>query len=120
MRQGSDIVSAMAMLSAEKDAVISMKVSSIIPDFLFSSDKENHAAPFFEDSKIFSGTTRSQDYPILYYPNGAIYLGWVSAYKEHESFYTKNFAVFPMPESRSVDIDTKEDFLLAQALLSLI
>jgi len=28
-------------------------------------------------------------------------------------------AIFPMPESRSVDIDTKEDFLLAAALLSL-
>lgn len=114
LRTGSDIKSAMALLSTDTDAVISMQECPCIPDFIFQADDNNKAIAHMEESKVFSGVTRSQDYPSLYYPNGAIYLGWTKVYKEKVSFYTKNFKVYSMPIKRSIDIDTKDDFTVAE------
>lgn len=114
LRTGKDIAEAMALLTTDCDAVVSMQECPCVPDFIFQIDGENKAHAHMEESKVFSGVTRSQDYPSLFYPNGAIYLGWTETYKKTVSFYTKNFKIYPMPVARSIDIDTKEDFTVAQ------
>ena len=47
--------------------------------------------------------------------NGAIYAAETSYFKKTRSFFTKKTLIFPMPASRSVDIDTFEDFNMAKS-----
>jgi len=45
--------------------------------------------------------------------NGAIYMAKTSYFKKTKTFFTKKTIIFPMSKSKSVDIDSKEDFQLA-------
>lgn len=68
---------------------------------------------------IFDDTIANrQDLKISYYPNGAIYVFRTSVIKERK-YYTKKSYAYVMPRSRSIDIDTLEDFQYAEFLLSL-
>ena len=51
-----------------------------------------------------------------YYPNGAIYVFRTAVVRAGKYYTDKSFA-YVMPRSRSVDIDTLEDFLYAEFLL---
>ena len=48
--------------------------------------------------------------------NGAIYLVDVIFFKRKKIFYNKKTIFYRMPKSRSLDIDTKEDFQLAKKI----
>lgn len=68
---------------------------------------------------IFDDTIANrQDLKTSYYPNGAIYVFRTSVIKERK-YYTKKSYAYVMPRSRSIDIDTLEDFQYAEFLLSL-
>lgn len=57
-----------------------------------------------------------QELKPTYYPNGAIYIFKASLLQEGKYFSDKSFA-YLMPRSRSVDIDTIDDFHLAEFLM---
>ena len=62
--------------------------------------------------------TRSQDLPISYRLNGAIYLSKVSRfYEEKTLFLSSNIYAYIMDSQSSVDIDHELDFLLAETIL---
>lgn len=62
---------------------------------------------------------RSQDYPPTYTLNGAIYWIKLDHFKKHQSLITKQGSIgYKMPTNRSIDIDTLEDFVVAEALMS--
>jgi CMP-N,N'-diacetyllegionaminic acid synthase len=58
-----------------------------------------------------------QDLPLFYRINGAIYLAYVEYLKKNGSFLGKKTYAQIMPPERSVDIDSKFDFLFAEFLL---
>ncbi|MDX2481474.1 MAG: acylneuraminate cytidylyltransferase family protein [Desulfuromusa sp.] len=60
-----------------------------------------------------------QDLPKFYRLNGAIYLAQVTELKKNRSFYGPKTFAYLMPTERSVDIDLIQDFLLAEAYLTL-
>lgn len=67
--------------------------------------------------KEFQGQ-RSQDLPVQYRLNGAIYAFKTEFIKDHGGIqYMDSVYAFEMPASRSVDIDHESDFLVAEALL---
>ena len=53
-----------------------------------------------------------------YLPNGAIYISKVNTYREKRTFYHRNSIAYIMPKSRSIDIDDKLDFKIAEFLLN--
>lgn len=53
----------------------------------------------------------------FYRLNGAIYIAKVKYIKKERSFFGKGTYAYVMPEINSVDIDTGEDFILAEALM---
>jgi CMP-N,N'-diacetyllegionaminic acid synthase len=58
---------------------------------------------------------RSQDLPVYYRLNGAIYICDVGLLKDKQTFLPpKSCSAFIMPQEDSVDIDTKDDFIRAQ------
>ncbi|MBE0471256.1 MAG: acylneuraminate cytidylyltransferase family protein [Methyloprofundus sp.] len=113
-----DIHAAMQLLTPDIDAVVSMKQSPCVPDFIFEMDEQGQAIPMIADTRLFKGVTRRQSYKPMYYPNGAIYIGWIDAFKRNRGFYSNNMKIFSMPEFRSVDIDTREDLVYAEAVFN--
>ena len=61
---------------------------------------------------------RSQDYPKLYRPNGAIYLIRVSVYREFRSLYPAGrVCAYEMNKIESIDVDDKDDLLLVRSIM---
>jgi CMP-N,N'-diacetyllegionaminic acid synthase len=62
--------------------------------------------------------TRRQGLPVVYVPNGAVYVVRVPWFLEHGLFLGQDSVGHVMPAERSVDIDTLLDFRLAEAMLA--
>jgi CMP-N-acetylneuraminic acid synthetase len=70
----------------------------------------------FLDDKY--NNARSQDLPIYYRINGAFYMSKTQSVLENETFFVKkNIYAYLMSQEDSVDIDTKLDFIVAEAIL---
>ncbi|MGV7930885.1 MAG: cytidylyltransferase domain-containing protein [Spirochaetota bacterium] len=115
LRKVSDIDSAIKFLFEKKaDAVVSVCEAdhsplrcNILPDSLsmenFISDKHRGK--------------RSQDLPVFYRINGAIYIAKTDRLILEGSFlFKKNVFAYIMPRERSIDIDTEVDFKIAEIL----
>ena len=63
--------------------------------------------------------SRSQDLPTFYRINGAFYMSKVESVLKNETFFVKeNIFAFLMSQEHSVDIDTKLNFVVAEAVLN--
>ncbi|MET1412998.1 acylneuraminate cytidylyltransferase family protein [Roseibium sp. HPY-6] len=73
--------------------------------------------PTVPDSPLLSGDTRSQDQREAHHPNGAVYIRRGSDFQDASvtSFFV-DAVPYPMPRIRSVDIDTKTDFAIAELI----
>jgi len=54
----------------------------------------------------------------LFIPNGAIYCSKIEFYNKNQSFYGNHTIPYIMDDISSIDIDTKEDFLIAELLVN--
>jgi len=62
---------------------------------------------------------RSQDLPVFYRINGAFYMSRVASLLQKKTFFVeKDIYAYIMPQEHSVDIDTKLDFIIAEAVFS--
>lgn len=59
-----------------------------------------------------------QDYDPIFLPNGSIYVLNVEALRRTRNYYGPRTFGYLMPSERAVDIDSKTDFLTAEALLT--
>jgi len=60
---------------------------------------------------------RRQDLPLVYMPNGAIYIVSIESFKKVNSFLTSKTVNYIMPEDRSIDIDSQDDLIEIQKIL---
>jgi len=93
--------------------VISVSESRHPPYWAFNVEG-NYLKPLF-DQKY--SEMRRQDLPKTYFPNGAIYIAKTKKFEECASFCLPQTIPYIMPAETSVDIDTKADLMLAEALL---
>ena len=99
------------LLARSSDAVISV-CESEYPPHLCSTLPNDKSMKHFIDPSIKN--KRSQDFPIQYRINGAIYVGSIEKFKNENSFFlSENCHAYIMNQNISVDIDTKNDFDLA-------
>lgn len=68
---------------------------------------------------LFEGKTlvRSQDLPEVYCPTGAIWWAKAAVLRREKTFHIAERTGWEMPWQRAVDIDTEDDWRLAQLLL---
>lgn len=70
----------------------------------------------FLDDKY--NNSRSQDLPTYYRLNGAFYMSDVESVLQNNTFFIKkNIYAYLMSQEHSVDIDTKLDFIVAEAIM---
>lgn len=60
---------------------------------------------------------RRQDLPVVYFPNGAIYVSSPDVLKKYKSFFCSKTIPYIMPPERSVDIDNEIHFMLSELLI---
>ena len=116
MRNAEDVDAAIALLrDSGADSVVSVQPVTEFPQWMKKMDGEGRVSPLFEDLEI---TSARQDLEKSYLLNGAIYLSTAASLKKHGSFYGGDTRGYLMPEDRSIDIDTLNDFLMAEALIT--
>jgi N-acylneuraminate cytidylyltransferase len=71
--------------------------------------------PLFEDAL----TQRSQDLPPLYCPTGAVWWAEAETLRRHRTYHIPGRTGWEMPWDHGVDIDTEEDWLVADVLFRL-
>lgn len=79
-------------------------------------DESLHFKPFF--AKEFH--TRSQDLPPLFCPTGALWWARAEALRDAKSFYTGQETGWEIPWQHGLDIDTLEDWSMAEMLFPYI
>ncbi len=93
------------------DMVVSVKKSKESPYFtLFEEDKTGILKKIIPNSTYLN----RQECPPVYVYNGSMYLVNVSKFLQKSNFNFENIIKYEMPESRSVDIDTQIDWILAE------
>lgn len=77
------------------------------------SDAQHKLESLFPQMK----TTRSQDLPALFCPTGAIWWASAEVLLRERTFYTQDVRGWEIPWQRAVDIDTEDDWAMAEFLL---
>ena len=116
LRHGGDIDAAIAQLSqCSADAVVSVTAVDSHPFWMKTIDTAGFLHDFVNQAEP---TLNRQSLPPVFALNGAIYLAHRTALLTHRDWYGGGrTAAYVMPFERSVDIDTRWDFLLAEMLL---
>lgn len=108
-----DIKDASSLWSPEIDMVVSVKKSSANPYFnLFELNKDG----FLHLSKGDGSYTRRQDAPVVWEYNGAVYVITVDSLLKSPLSRFKKIVPYEMPASRSIDLDTPQDWKIAEII----
>jgi CMP-N,N'-diacetyllegionaminic acid synthase len=117
LRNSMDIDGAIELfLKKDADSVISCVELDHPPDLMFSINDDG-AVERFKDVETRKAMNR-QSSDTAYIPNGGVFVFKFSLLMEHYSYYSKKTYAYPMPQRRSVDIDTLFDFEYVEFLMT--
>jgi N-acylneuraminate cytidylyltransferase len=108
LRTANDIDAAFALLTeAKAPACVSLSPVVESPYWMYHLANENRLKPILAETGVAS---RRQDLPAVYSLNGAIYIAKIDWLLRTKSFLSDETVGFVMPLSRSLDIDTEQDY----------
>lgn len=111
----ADIDNALQLLASKKaGAVISVCETDHHPYWSNTIPADGCMAGFLRPELT---NKNRQELPVHYRLNGAIYAASCDYFRKQQGFFGPDSYAFIMPKERSVDIDTKIDFLFAELLL---
>ena len=114
-RTADDIAAALDLfLARDEPNLMSVAPFTHTPFAALRVDGDELATPVFPD--LFGRSART--HPAAYRPNGAIHVLDVSWFEQSRSYTTGPMIGYVMPRDRSIDIDTKEDFRLAESMIA--
>ena len=104
----------------EKNAksCVSLCKSKESPYLMYKISSANNVRPILQNKKIRN--MKAQDMPITYILNGAIYINEITCFLQKKEFINRDSIGFIMDSNSSVDIDTIEDFNLAEKIINKI
>ena len=113
--RGPDLVDRCVRLLVSTGCDAVMTVTPVQHWYLAGTmDEEGRFYPEYD----YQRRPRSQEMPEKYRENGAVYVTRLETLLEHRNRLGGDVRVVPMDAVRSVDIDTEEDFLLAEEVLT--
>lgn len=116
LRSAADIDDAIALCHRTgTHSCTTVTPSAKAPEWMYYLDEDGAMEPVL---KAAEQATRRQDLRPAYVPNGAIYVVRSEWFRQHGKFITDGTRALVMPPERSVDIDTRLDFLLTRAILA--
>lgn len=103
------------LFEKKADAVISVSETEHSPLWAGELPEDNNMNNFIRDEVKNS---RSQDLPVFYNLNGAVYMVEIEKLKAEKSFLlSKNAFAYEMKREESIDIDTLLDFEIANLIM---
>lgn len=102
------------MVEINSPACVTIAESRNSPYWMYTVNDKAKMEPLIKQDKL---TVRRQDLPVVYALNGAVYAAEVNWLKKTKSFLTSETAASIMPNNRSYDIDTEDDFNVCEFLL---
>lgn len=118
MKISDDFVKASELLSENDDSVLSYTEMEFPPTLGLVVKNNNIVEDYDQTQPWQNGNSRSQDHPMVYRPNGALYGSWTSKLKENKNYYIGQTKGYFMPRNRSIDIDTQFEFDLAEFMMN--
>ena len=113
-KTSTHVKEAMQLFTADTDMVVSVYETDLNPYYnLF----EENGDGFLQQSKP-SHITRRQDCPKVYAYNGAVYIIKIDSLKQQPINQFKKIIKYTMDKKSSLDIDTMEDWQLAEFYLN--
>jgi N-acylneuraminate cytidylyltransferase/CMP-N,N'-diacetyllegionaminic acid synthase len=100
------------------DALMSVTKTEFPPYnewLIANSDSEDYLMPCFPNSPYKH--TKSTECPITYRSNGAILIVEMGNFKKHRGYQGSKIVPFIMPPNRSLDIDTRHEYMFAKYLM---
>ena len=114
-RTADDIAAALDLfLDRDEPNLISLSPFTHTPFAALRLDGAGQAKPVFPD--LFGQSART--HPAAYRPNGAIHVLDVNWFERSQSYRQGPMIGLVMPRDRSVDIDTEDDFRLAECMIA--
>jgi len=116
LRETQDIINAFEQfLSDNNDNLITAMPSRRSPYFnLVEMDKTGKV---YLSKTLDSQVVRRQDAPLSYDMNASIYIWKRDVLLNNDSIFLENTGLYVMPEERSIDIDTLEDYKYVEFLM---
>lgn len=116
LRTADDIDGALALFAASgAKSCVSVCETGHSPYWTFSMNEKNRLRRLLQTE---NNAVRRQDLPVAYHVNGAVYIADIDWMKTKKTLIAEESVGYVMPRERSVDIDSRIDFMLAEALLS--
>jgi CMP-N,N'-diacetyllegionaminic acid synthase len=103
-----------ACLAHNAAACVTVSEVKESPFWMYRLGKDQALTPVFPSLNL---DARRQDLEPIYSLNGAIYFAKCDWYVEHKSFLGPSTIAHIMPTTRSIDLDTEEDFSLLKILI---
>lgn len=115
LRRAEDIDACLELCARSGAAgVVSVVEPKKSPYWMYRMNESGHLSRLL----AAPSATRRQDVPKVFAPNGAVYVVRIDWFRKNLRFIDDGMLGYPMPEARSVDIDTMFDFRLAESLMS--
>ena len=112
LRTANDIRNAFDLMrESEADAVVSVSDTKSHPYWVKTLTADGFLRPFVDGQ---TSPDRRQDLPPAYALNGMLYLVRISTLREEGAFCPLRTLPLIIPSSRAFDIDTEQDFLIAE------
>lgn len=103
------------LINRDVNACVSVVETSKSPYWMFELNEHENFIPVVKNTPLVS---IRQHLPRTFAINGAVYVAKIDWYKKTKEFINEETIAYIMPKQRSVDIDSKEDFLFAEYLFS--
>jgi CMP-N,N'-diacetyllegionaminic acid synthase len=117
LRTSEHINSALRLLRcANADSVVSVSEPMEHPAEMVRWNSSRHME-FVYKREAPPGLEQRQSYPEVYFLNGAIYCFTVECLEQYKDRYGNNTVPLIMPQTLSIDIDTEDEFRLAELVM---
>ena len=118
LRSSDDIEEALSLFTNTKaETLISMTETDIPISWYYTVNNDGRTQNAgFDAANCLSNRQNNVKY---YRPNGAIYILDYLLLKEKRTYYSDNTVAYIMERSKSIDIDTEDDFLYAEFRMNL-
>jgi N-acylneuraminate cytidylyltransferase len=120
LRTVADIDNGIGRLSNRDDAqsIVSVTEFDTPLQWAVEIDDEQQMIPHSDETSLWAeNVPRSQAYPSIFHPNGALSAANVGPFRENVSFYLDRTLAYEMPPERSIDIDELYELELVDKLL---
>lgn len=97
------------------DTVVSVKKVDEHPMWCFQADIFGRLESFM-NTRLEGDNLVSQNLPLLYYPNGAVYVTNRATIAQNKIFGNKMYP-YKMPRNRSIDLEEEIDFIICSAIM---